>query len=162
MPFPFSIRRTILVPVGAAGDDAVERALVGIRNGLDRNDAERVQRWPTAVEFAGPPSMQLVRRRWPPPLLQPIGRGRIEVDRAGSGLRVRYELSLRRMLAIHIGVVAFFGAVIWNTARDWIPLAFLTGVVTLTFVVQFVSSAIRFPRFLRAAVRETDAAQTGS
>lgn len=86
-------------------------------------------------------------------LLVPVDRGSFVVSEMPAGLRVSYELSFRRTLAVITCMVVYMGWLLIGDAtpkRQWtdvLPeLLFMWSVV---FGVNYLISTIRFPRFIR-------------
>jgi hypothetical protein len=161
VPFPVSVRGAFVVPSDPGGVAAVDQAVARIAGRLREHPLARVRTAPGTIDFTRRISPLRPECGWD--LLTPIARGRVGVQRSETGIRIAYEIRLSRALLVTATMMVGSGWFLTSAGMPWAAAAALAAFSwTVMFVPYFVSSAIRFPRFLRAALRESSAGRTGS
>jgi hypothetical protein len=152
LTFPFTSHGEVLVPRAVAGRVDAKHALNRLAAALERQHASDITRLPASVCF----QVDLFRGVGNWNLLSSIDRGVVNASDEPEGLRIFYDLSFRRLFLVVTGMMALIVAPVVLLAD--MPVMWPGRAAALVamwgWVVggNYLSSAARFPRFVRRAL----------
>jgi len=152
LTFPLTLHGEVLVPRVVGDRVDAKHAVARLAAALERQRASDITRAPARVSF----QVEVFRGvgNWNP--LGPIDRGVLCATDEPEGLRISYDLSFRRLfLQVTGGIALIFAPVVVlaNVPLVWpVRAAALLAMWGWIFGGNYVSSAVRFPRFVRRAL----------
>jgi hypothetical protein len=148
---PLNLSGIVMVDQPSASSKSPEGALTSILARLEREKASNLSQTRNRVDFKG----GVFRFAWNWNQLVAISHGEIRVERAATGLSIRYEIWFTQLLiVVTVGVAGFFGPPV--IAAPNLSTMGKLGVLSAAWLWltggNIAITAYRFPRFLRSAV----------